>query len=512
MVMKVLRDTASGGIGKFILFGFLVLAVAGLALMDIGGFFRTGTGSNNVIKIDVKTVPITDFDREVRRQLAPVGIAPKDAYKMGYMNQIIAGEIRKVLLNNLATDTGIAIDQPRVAAHIAKLIKPLSTDGQRPEDILRQILRNQGLTEKQFEDAIRDEMKNTLITDAVAAGAAKINPSIIDGLYQFQNESRDIEYLKFHDTEMDIETPDDATLQHYYDTLRETYKIPETREIQVFLLDDSDLKKDTSLDAVAILDEKYARVEKLEDLAASGLSAEDIASEVAIKTYTIPQIGTSGQLLGDEIKLPKLITQNLPQIAEEAFALDIGQTSMALKFDGAQFAAVRVNAMQPQDYHPFEKVKTQLIERWKKEQQHTLTLQRAEDVKRQLEEEGISFETYADTQKRNYRTAKGLQRGKALAPFPKGAVNMTFTAQPGTYLITQIEGGATIINVTNVNIPQVTDTVRQSSAYKTLHSAIKDSASEEALATILEDMHSKTPALINYDLLDRIYGDNSEFY
>ena len=185
---------------------------------------------------------------------------------------------------------------------------------------------------------------------------------------------------------------------------------------------------------------------------------------------------------------------------------------MALKFDGAQFAAVRVNAMQPQDYHPFEKVKTQLIERWKKEQQHTLTLQRAEDVKRQLEEEGISFETYADTQKRNYRTVKGLQRGKALAPFPKGAVNMTFTAQPGTYLITQIEGGATIINVTNVNIPQVTDTVRQSSAYKTLHSAIKDSASEEALATILEDMHSKTPALINYDLLDRIYGDNSEFY
>lgn len=513
MVMKVLRDTASGGIGKFILFGFLVLAVAGLALMDIGGFFRGGTGSNNVIKIDGQSVSIGQFDREVRRQLAQIGIAPQDAYKMGYMNQIVAGEIRKILLDKKAREAGILISHDRIAAHIASLLKPLSSTENKPADVLRQILRNQGMTEQQFQKAINHEMQTTLLEDALGAGAATISEPLIDGLYQFQKETRDIEYLKFHDTEIDVAAPAEEEIQRYYDALRETYKIPETRAVTIMLLDDSAIVKDTSLDATAILDKKFELIEKLEDLAATDLSAEDIAKEVPLTIITVPQIGASGQVLGDdEVSMPDVIRQNLPTLAEEAFALDIGETSMALEFEGARFAAVRVTSIQPQDYHPLDKVKTQLIERWKKERQHTQTQERAMAVMNDLKESGQSFKAYADANKRTYRTAETLHRGQAQPPFSAAAVDTAFAATPGEYVTSTIEGGVTLINVTAVHLPNITESVRQSDDYQALFNAIEESAANEAIGTILEAEHAKKPALINYDLLERVYGENSQYY
>lgn len=245
MAMKFLRDSASGGIGKFILFGILTLAVAGLALSSGNNF--GGTGSNNVIKAASETVSIVEFDRNVRRQLAPLGISPQDAYSLGYINQIIAGEIREILMHKIADDSDITIDQDRIAAHITKILEPLAQNGENPQDILRQVLLNQGLTEKEFAADIAFQIKNTLITDTIKATAPAPNPRLVDGLYGYQYETRTVEYLKFLDTEIKIDKPNDEQLTEFYETIKGTYRIPETRDINILVIDDSKIKESITI-------------------------------------------------------------------------------------------------------------------------------------------------------------------------------------------------------------------------------------------------------------------------
>lgn len=242
MVMKALRDGAKGGIGKFILFGFLVLAVGGLVLTDVGGFFRGGTGSNNVIKVAGETVSIQKFDRAARRQLAPTGLSTEDAYKIGYMQQIIGAQIREVLMHKLSRQSDIYISQDDIAKHIAKLLLPMTQSGQSPDAVLQQILRAQGMSEREFAAAIQYEMKNALITGTLKSATTAISPHMVDALYQYQNETRTVEYLKFYDTEMDVGEPSDEDLKAIYDATKSRYTIPETRTIDIIQIDSAAIK------------------------------------------------------------------------------------------------------------------------------------------------------------------------------------------------------------------------------------------------------------------------------
>lgn len=58
MVMKAMRQGAAGGVMKFVIFGFLIMAVGGMVFMDIGGFFRSGgVGSSDVAKVGGEKYP-----------------------------------------------------------------------------------------------------------------------------------------------------------------------------------------------------------------------------------------------------------------------------------------------------------------------------------------------------------------------------------------------------------------------------------------------------------------------
>lgn len=89
MVMNALNKKASGGLGKFILFGFLALAVGGLVFSDVTGVFRGGVGSSDVARIGDEKLSIHRFDRSLRRTLAQTGLSVDQAYKLGYVGQFL---------------------------------------------------------------------------------------------------------------------------------------------------------------------------------------------------------------------------------------------------------------------------------------------------------------------------------------------------------------------------------------------------------------------------------------
>jgi peptidyl-prolyl cis-trans isomerase D len=288
MVMKALRDGAAGGVGKFILMGFMALAVGGLVVMDIGGFFSNGGVSNSdVARVGKQTIPIAQFDRSARMTLQRIGMTPQEAYKVGYLNQILMGEVRNSLLNQAAAESGVLVDKNLVAKQIHEMIEPLSQDGQNPQQVLDQVLRNQGVSEAQFVHSVGQEMANSLLIRALQAGFAATPTALANDLYLFQNEKRTAEYVVFPDSEItDVPAPTDEQLKSVYEATKENNAQDELRTFKIITVKTDALKSTIDITEEQIRQNYDANIEmytvaKTWTLDQALLSTEDQAKKVA---------------------------------------------------------------------------------------------------------------------------------------------------------------------------------------------------------------------------------------
>ena len=243
MVMNALRGGASGGITKFILFGFLILAVGGLVMTDVGGFFRGGVSGSDVAKVAGQNVPISVFDRTVRMTVNRIGMEPQEAYRVGYIDQILSGEIRARLLSKAAEDLNIVVGRPRIAKQISDLVAPLTQPGQNPADVLSQVLMNQGMTERMFVDNLGRDMANGLLATALEKSLTGSSTAMAKDLYKFQNEKRTVEYIALLDSDLkDLPAAKEEDLAAVYEATKEAHATPETRTFRLIKVKNDSLK------------------------------------------------------------------------------------------------------------------------------------------------------------------------------------------------------------------------------------------------------------------------------
>ncbi len=237
-MLRQMRDGAKSGSLKFILMGAMVLAVAGLVLTDVGGFFSGGGVSNNYVakgkNIKVSSV---QFDQTLRRVLAAQQITPQDAYRFGMVNQVLNSEIQMRILNQEAQRLGLVIGDNTLAKQISTLSEPLVQEGQSKKEALHQVLRAQGISETQFINAIRQEMRSTLFQNALVGGVSQISRKQAKDLYLYKNESRDFVAITLDDTGVkDLPAPTEENLTDFYETLKNNFMIPERRSVTVATL------------------------------------------------------------------------------------------------------------------------------------------------------------------------------------------------------------------------------------------------------------------------------------
>ncbi len=256
MVMKALRDGAKGGVSKFILFGFLVLATGGLVLMDVGGFFRGGVSGSDVARVGDHVIKAQTFDSNLRRTVSRLGMSTQEAYKLGYVGQILSTEVRGLLVAQAASDLGVSIPDSMVAKQVSDLVTPLAKNGESPKNILEQILRAQGLNEAEFTKSISRDMGNNLITNTFDASLKSVSDDMFIDLYKFKNETRNIRYITFMDKDVRNTTPpSDSDLENLYRATQETYAQAETRIYKIVTIDTAALEK-----ALSISDEEIKSI------------------------------------------------------------------------------------------------------------------------------------------------------------------------------------------------------------------------------------------------------------
>ena len=243
-----MRDSAFAGFFKFFLLGMLLLAVGGLVLMDVGGFFTGNMTANTVVKGAGVKIGAVEFDRTVRRATSSQGIGPQEAYKLGMINSILTSEVQNRLFTKESKSLGLIVDDEDVKRQISKLAEPLATEGRSKRDALQQILRTQGISESEFVGSIRQEMANGLLRNALAAPATLTSPLMAGTLYRFDNEKRSADVIVLKNADVSAVTkPTDEQLQKYYDANKLDFMIPESRTITMATLKTDMLKKNVKI-------------------------------------------------------------------------------------------------------------------------------------------------------------------------------------------------------------------------------------------------------------------------
>lgn len=372
MVMNAMRKGAAGGILKFIIFGFLILAVGGMVFMDIGGFFRNGgVGGNNVAVVGKEKISLPYFDRAARRSLSQLGISPQDAYKAGFMDQLLGGEIRARVMQQTGNELDIRVDDKRVAQQIRQLLGPMVQPGQDPKDVLRQLLAAQGISERELTNDVSRGLTLDILNRTVQSGFADVSDEQAKALYAYDNEKRDIAFVNYPDSELkSVVPPTDEQLQKLYDSIKDTaYATPETRGLDLVQINTDSLKKSIELDEGEIRDayenniDFYTEKEQ-RTLEQALFESEDNANSVAeaarsgkslqaaVKETTKRDSDYLGERVSETDSLP-------PELKSEAAAAKVGDVIGPVK-TSIGWQVVTIKQITPAKVKSFDTVKNEI--------------------------------------------------------------------------------------------------------------------------------------------------------
>ena len=234
---------ASGTIVAKILLGLLIASFAVWGVSGAALNFASGSiGSVGSIKIST-----SDFQREYLAEIDRVGrqfgqrLTSTQARQFGLDRQILSRMVNQATLDDRATALKLGVSDDKVAEEI--LTDPAFLDANGAFDSYRyqQLVVGSGLSEKAFlqeqkKAYTRQQMVNTLIGDVA------IPDALLAAAETHRNEERTVDYIEIDVRDITaIPSPDDETLQAYFDGNKSTYRAPEYRSIDYISVQLSDL-------------------------------------------------------------------------------------------------------------------------------------------------------------------------------------------------------------------------------------------------------------------------------
>jgi peptidyl-prolyl cis-trans isomerase D len=364
-----MREGKGSKIVKYVLFSMLVMAVAGLVLMDVGGFFRADSlGNGTLVKGGGVKITAPEFNRTVGRVLASQNMSAEEAYRLGLINQVLQSEVQSRLIRNNTRALGIHVGDETLSQQIAKLAESLPTNGGTKRQALQQMLRQQGITEGEFIESVRAETSVGILLAALKAPSTLNSPLLAQSLYRYDNETRRISYFVMSAAKAaNIADPTEDDLKQYYESNKTAYLIPETRTITMATLKPEMLEK-----SKAVTDEQL-RAEYDKHITsftkpARRLVEQAVFDNEADAKKTAEAAKQNGKGLKEAAPTSAYMgaqefEQNglLPEIAKPVFSAKENDVIGPVKTDlGYHVLVVQKNL--PESVTPFEEVKSKLAQ------------------------------------------------------------------------------------------------------------------------------------------------------
>lgn len=299
-MLKQMRSGAQSTVVKLVLFGLLLLAMTGLALMDGQGTLRGALKSNTVASIGREKISLPAFDNMVQNAIRQQRMKQSEAYKSGVPHRVLKEYIDRSIFRKAVQDEGLLIGDAEAAKQIKEMLAPYVEKGMSQRDALNGLLRANGMREADLVSGVKEEIAVRLLLRLVAGGATA-PAQLAQDLLKFRNESRRGEFFRLTAANAGaVPQPPESVLKSYYNTLAADYTIPEYRTLSVLVLD-----KNALGDNIKISDDKLR--EYYDD---------NIAAYKTGETRVIAQVVASDEAAAQDIYAAAQKSKNLQAAAK----------------------------------------------------------------------------------------------------------------------------------------------------------------------------------------------------
>lgn len=357
----------------WVILGLLVFAFGGFGVQNFGGSLRTvGTVGDSDISVDEYFLALRG---ELNAISARTGSAPSLATPEGAQlaQSALSRLIQQTALENETARLGLSVGDEQVRDQVLATPAFRGIDGRFDREAYTATLRENNLSEKQFEENIRTTAASDLTAAAVGAGL-EAPSAFVDAMAAFYGERRDILWLKLEAGALPqpVPTPTEAELQAQYEAAPAAYTAPEMRKITYAALTPEVMATEIVVDEAelrALYDQRAEEFDIPERRLVERLvmpdqeAAEAARAALDAGTTTFEALVTERGLRLTDIDLGDVARDNsdLGAAGEAIFArTEPGIVGPAETPLGP--ALFRVNQILPAESTPFEDVRDQLAE------------------------------------------------------------------------------------------------------------------------------------------------------
>ena len=365
-----MRKASSNWLGKTIMAVVMGVLIVSFGIWGIADIFR-GFGQSTLATIGHTEISINEFRQLYTDKLQQIGrqygrpLTTDQARAFGIDRQVLQQTIAEAALDEQARRLGLGQSDAETMRVIFSDPNFKGVNGNFDPQRFQAVIRQFGFTEQRY---IADQRKVSLRRQIAGTISAGLEPSkaMIEALSRFQNEQRNIEYVKLDAAQAGtIDPPSPEALAAYFDDHKAQFRAPEYRKIAFVAITPDEIGKWTDVsddDAKKLFEQRRGQLgapEKREvsqmvfpnegeaaaarSRIASGLSFDDLAKERGLKPADV-DIGM--------VSKSEIID---PAVASAAFSLPTGEVSQPVqgKFGVALVKVGKIEAGAEPKYEDF---------------------------------------------------------------------------------------------------------------------------------------------------------------
>ena len=200
------RSKAGGHVLSLILLGMIVVGLGGYGVSNFGHQVDT------VVTVGKVQVSTNQYARALKSQIAQFSkqfgsqFTFAQAQMFGLDAQTLQSLISNAALDNEALRLGLSAGDLQVAQKIATNKAFFDTAGKFDRTTYTQLLDQNGLTVKEFESSLRDDLSRQMLQAAIVGGI-QTPPAVTDALYAYQAETRSLTVLQLTEASLPEKLP-----------------------------------------------------------------------------------------------------------------------------------------------------------------------------------------------------------------------------------------------------------------------------------------------------------------
>lgn len=390
---------------------FAVLVVSFVVLWGTEGFQRSGQSNRVLVTVGKNKLTITEFAEDMRHAKLRAREQDENTLKQN----VLVNWIRKTLLDLECDNLDLVASESQIRDNIKSNSAFSDKQGRFRKEIFAGFLHNIGMTEKQYLEELRKQMRRAQLLQLYAAGV--IPPvAFIDMAAVSQLQKRIIEVVDIKAEGIkNLPVPSDDDLQKYHEKHSSDFTIAEGRDLTVMILDEATIARNLNLTSEEIAISFNARSSEITGLPTKAdhdrimqeIKTEKAQEKIYELTTEIDDAFAGGATLEEVAKLHSLGLVHIKQAklkdlsdkkASEGFSPEVHAAILNEGFAGSakgdvnltevkpgMYIAVRIDAITPSRVLPLAESRNEVFAGWSAEFKLNAAQIKAKEIQSKVE-------------------------------------------------------------------------------------------------------------------------------